>query len=153
MLWGIKKIIESNADYILAVKKNQGQLCQNIQDEFRFDKVIRTHTSEQLDHGRIETRNVRIINDFQFIENHHGWKNLTTIIKIESIREFKNSEKPVESAIRYYIASLEADPIDFQKAIRAHWSIENKLHWALDASFVEDASRKRAGNATQPTQK
>ncbi len=84
-----------------------------------------------------------------YCENHHVWKNLTTIIKTESTRKFKNSEKPVESAIRYYITSLEANPIDFQKAVRAHWSIENKLHWALDASFAEDASRKRAGNAAQ----
>lgn len=144
-----KKIIESNADYILAVKENQGQLCQNIQDEFRFNKAIRTHISEELDHGRIETRKASIITDFQFIDNQHGWKNLTTIIKIESTREFKSSDKSIERAIRYYISSLEADPIDFQKAIRAHWSIENKLHWTLDVSFAEDASRKRVNNAAQ----
>ena len=136
-----KKIVESNADYILAVKDNQRQLYNNIQDEFRFSKDITTHISEELDHGRIETRKASVITDFQFIEKHHGWKDLTTIIKIESIGEFKNSDKPKEKAIRYYTSSL--------KAIRAHWAIENKLHWTLDVAFSEDASRKRVNNATQ----
>ena len=52
-------------------------------------------------------------------------------------------------AVRYYIASFEATPEDFQKAIRSHWRIENKLHSLLDVAFSEDASRKRNANATQ----
>ena len=52
-------------------------------------------------------------------------------------------------ATRYYISSLKANPEDFQKAIRSHWAIENKLHWTLDVAFSEDASRKRKGNAAQ----
>jgi predicted transposase YbfD/YdcC len=144
-----KKIIKKQADYILAVKGNQEGLHQDIQDEFRFGKQIKTHTSEELDHGRIETRKCSIITDFKFIEGNHKWRKLTTLIKIESIREFKNSDKPTEKATRYYISSLLAKPQDFQKAIRSHWSIENKLHWILDVAFSEDASRKRIGNASQ----
>jgi len=64
-------------------------------------------------------------------------------------REFKNSNKPTETAKRYYISSLQVKPEDFQKAIRSHWSIENKLHWVLDVAFSEDASRKRQGNSAQ----
>ena len=143
-------IIGKQADYILAVKNNQAQLHQDIQDEFRFVKLLSTHQSLELDHGRIETRKCSIITDFKFIKLDNKWKNLTTIIKIESTREFKNSDKLTEKAIRYYISSLSSEnPEDFQKAIRSHWTIENKLHWTLDLAFSEDASRKRIGNTSQ----
>lgn len=142
-------IIDKDADYILAVKGNQPQLLEHIEDEFRFGKNIETTIDQELDHGRIETRKCSIINNFEFIPKSNQWDELTSIIKIESIREFKNSEKPTETATRYYISSLKAKPEDFQNAIRSHWAIENKLHWILDVAFSEDASRKRVGNATQ----
>jgi len=106
-------------------------------------------TSVDLDHGRIETRTCSIINQFQHLQNTERWENLKTIIRIESKREFKNSTKPSETATRFYISSVEAKAEDFQKAVRSHWSIENKLHWTLDVAFGEDASRKRKGNAAQ----
>jgi predicted transposase YbfD/YdcC len=143
------KIVEKGAAYILAVKENQKQLYRDIRDEFRFGKDIRTAVSQNLDHGRIETRKCSVITNFEHIENTGRWEQLRTIIKIESTREFKNSTKPTQTAERYYISNLLADPEDFQKAIRSHWAIENKLHWVLDVAFSEDASRKRAGNAAQ----
>ena len=143
------KIITKQADYILAVKGNQKQLHQDIQDEFKFGKHLKTSTTQEVNHGRIETRTCSAITNFQFIPQNNKWKNLKTIIKIESSREFKNSKKQTEKSSRYYISSLEASSEDFQKAIRSHWSIENKLHWTLDVAFREDASRKRKGNSTQ----
>jgi len=144
-----KKIIDQKADYILSVKENQQQLLEDIEDEFRFGKNIQDHLWEDLGHGRIETRKCSVINDFQFITPDNSWKNLKSIVKIESERVFKNSDKPTENAIRYYISSLKSDAQDFQKAIRSHWAIENKLHWVLDLAFGEDASRKRKANAAQ----
>ena len=143
------KIIGKDADYILAVKGNQEQLSQDIKDEFKFGKKIVTSLVESLDHGRIETRKCSVITEFQFIEDNNKWKNLKTLVRIESIREFKNSNKSTEKAVRYYISSLKAEAEDFQKAIRSHWSIEKKLHWTLDVAFSEDASRKRTKNASQ----
>lgn len=144
-----QKIIDKKADYILAVKENQKKLCQEVEDEFKFGKNIPTHLTHELDHGRIETRKCSVITDFQFIEDSKKWKNLQSIVKIESVREFKNSDRLTETAIRYYISSLRAAPEDFQDAIRSHWGIENKLHWTLDVAFGEDASRKRKDNAPQ----
>ena len=77
------------------------------------------------------------------------WNNLNQIIKIESTREFKNSDKPTETSTRYYISSLMETAINCQKHIRSHWSIENKLHWSLDVALNEDFSRKRNENAAQ----
>ena len=75
---------------------------------------------------------------------------MNTVIKIESTREFKNSDKPKEQAVRYYISSLMVSAKEFQHIIRSlHWSIENKLHWTLDLAFSEDQSRKRDENPAQ----
>ena len=142
-------IIAKEADYVLAVKENQKNLYQAIEEEFRFGKNIESSTSIDLGHGRIETRVCSMLTDFQFINPINKWKNLTTVVKIDSIREFKNSDKPTETATRYYISSLKADVEDFQRAIRSHWGIENKLHWTLDVAFSEDDSRKRIGNSAQ----
>lgn len=143
------KIIEKNASYVLAVKGNQGQLLENIKDEFKFSKKVESTVSTELDHGRIETRKCSVITDYEHIENPEKWEQLKSIIKIESTREFKNSDKATETSTRYYISSLKATPIQLQKTIRSHWAIENKLHWTLDVAFSEDASRKRTGNSSQ----
>jgi predicted transposase YbfD/YdcC len=144
-----RKIIQQEADYILAVKENQKQLYQDIEDEFRFGKNINRDIHQDFGHGRIETRTCSVIKDFKFIQSNTKWDGLQSVIKIESIREFKNSNKPTETATRYYISSLNAHAKDMQNAIRLHWGIENKLHWVLDVAFSEDASRKRAGNSAQ----
>jgi len=138
-----ENIIDKNADYISAVKANQPRLLEHIKDEFRFSKQHETYTKHKhdLDHGRIETRTCSVITDFKFIEQNSQWKNLTSIIKIDSIREFKNSDKAIEKTTRYYISSLRNDASEFQSKIRSHWPLE--------VAFYEDASRKRAGNAAQ----
>ena len=145
-----EKIIKKDANYILAVKENQKQLLEEIKDEFKFSKSIEIDTNIDVGHGRIETRKCSVISDFMFIENKDNkWKNLKQIVKIESIREFKNSDAPTENAIRYYISSLEDNAKNYQCNIRSHWGVENKLHWTLDVAFSEDASRKRNKNSAQ----
>lgn len=146
-----EKIISKDADYILAVKNNQKSLFEDIEFSFNRKNPLHIKTSETLDgdHGRIETRKCSVISNLDDIENPGKWKNLKSIIKIESTREFKNGLKTTEHAVRYYISSLVDTPENFQNAIRSHWSIENKLHWTLDVAFGEDASRKRAGNAAR----
>ena len=144
------KIIDNGADYILAVKENQSQLLKDIQDEFKFSKNIETDIDIDFGHGRIETRKCSVISDFEFIENvDNKWSNLNRIIRIKSTREFKNSDKKIEKATKYYISNLEDRAINFQQNIRNHWGVENKLHWTLDVAFSEDASRKRNKNAAQ----
>ena len=140
---------KKEADYILAVKGNQASLHQDIIDEFQVQQKMDTHKDVDIGHGRIETRVCSIIKDLEFIADSASWKDISTIIKLDSKREFKNSDKPDQTATRYYISSLMASAEDFQKAIRSHWSIENKLHWMLDVAFGEDASRKRTQNAAQ----
>ncbi len=142
-----KCIIDNEADYILAVKNNQKTLYEDTEFSFSKTKTDKTHETIEGNHGRIETRVCCVITDLKDIEFKAKWKNLKSIIRIESTREFKNSDKPMEQATRYYISSIDSTAEYFQKAIRYHWSIENKLHWTLDVAFGEDASRKRTGNS------
>lgn len=145
-----EKIIDINADYILAVKENQEALLDQVKDEFYFSKSLVSNKTVDGDHGRIETRICDIITNFKETKlDDKKWKGLKTIVRITSQREFKNSIKASENSVRYYISSLEATATDFGKAIRSHWAIENKLHWTLDVAFGEDASRKRKGNSSQ----
>lgn len=144
-----KKIISNDANYILAVKANQLQLLENIKDEFKFSNQLETDKNEDLGHGRIETRICSAIIDFYFIENKNEWKNLKSILKIESTREFKiaiNLHKKQSVIICLVYRMM---PMSFNRKYVHNWAVENKLHWPLDVAFSEDASRKRVGKATK----
>jgi len=143
-----KKVIKEGGDYVLAVKGNQKTLQQNIEDSFRFLKPHDVSESLDADHGRIEERTCYVIRNLEYLENSKDWKGIKAIIKIDSIRYFKSTKKQ-ENSTRIYISSLDVSAANFQEYIRAHWGIENKLHWCLDVAFGENASRKRAVNSAQ----
>lgn len=82
------------------------------------------------------------------IENREEWKNLRTLIKIETERYDKCRQTMLKEN-RLYINSLEADAALINKSVRSYWGVENSLHWVLDVAFNEDHSRKRVGNAAQ----
>jgi predicted transposase YbfD/YdcC len=101
-----KKIIDEDADYILAAKANQPKLLEHIEHEFRFSKQSETYTNHDLGHERIETRVCTVIKYFQFIENKNGWKNLKSIIRIEVRVNLKNAinqlRKPLDITFLVY---------------------------------------------------
>jgi len=143
-----EKIVEKGADYILAVKGNQGTLLSNIEDTVRFATPTSEDIDEDFGHGRIETRKCTLYSDLSNIEKVEHWKKLTSIVKVESSRYHKSDGKE-EKETRFYITSSAETAQIISNAVRSHWGIENKLHWQLDVSFNEDKSRKRAGNAAQ----
>jgi predicted transposase YbfD/YdcC len=147
-----KKIAEhirgKEADYLLAVKENQKELCHQVAQSETLAADKRSHTEHDLGHGRVEKRTCTVWNDLRFVFDAHLWKDLSTLVRIDSERYYKATGK-TESQTRYYISSLVAGPEHFNKAVRGHWAIENNLHWILDVSFNEDGARKRAGNQAQ----
>lgn len=143
-------IIERKADYVLAVKENQKELYDNIQDTFRFVAKENQTRFEETDagHGRVETRKCTVTEDLSHISKPGNWEKLQTIVRIDSERYIKATAL-TSYETRYYISNAAPDPIALEKVIRSHWGIENKLHWHLDVSFGEDESRKRDRNAAE----
>ena len=143
-----KLIIEKKADYVLAVKDNQGHLLEGVKDSFQM--LAADEVAEEIDcgHGRAERRRCTVIADLSLLEDAAKWPSLQGLVRIESERHHKVSGK-IEREIRYYITSLRPDAARLNGVIRQHWGIENKLHWVLDVGFGEDLDRKRAGDAAE----
>jgi predicted transposase YbfD/YdcC len=149
-------IIERGADYVLRLKGNQGTLYAEVQDLFAYadscDFRDIAHDFQKTvngGHGRIEIRKHWMISEPEFLayldpEGH--WKDLSSIGRVEAER--RNGEQ-VERETRYYISSLAGDAEEFGSAVRAHWGIENQVHWILDIAFREDESRIRKGHGAQ----
>lgn len=143
-----KQIKDSGADYVIAVKGNQGQLEQDVEDTLRFCSPVSQHKDVDSGHGRVETRTCSIYTDLSHVQQPERWAGLKVIACVESIRYLKASQTEQKEK-RYYISSLDADAAKIAGAIRSHWGIENSLHWLLDVAFHEDSSRKRTGNAAE----
>jgi predicted transposase YbfD/YdcC len=143
-----EKIVTKSADYILAVKENQGHLLEEIKDSFQM--LAADAIDEQIDcgHGRVEQRSCSVIADLSLVDKASEWASLQGLVRIKSERFHKATGK-TEREIRYYITSLSPDAVRLNRSIRQHWGIENKLHWVLDVGFGEDLDRKRAGHAAQ----
>jgi len=139
----VEKIVENEANYIIAVKGNQPTLHRNICDTFTFTKPESIDVEDSFGHGRIEKRTCEVFTNLTHIENKQRWKNLKSIVKITS-EVFQKSTSKTTTEERFYISDLSsAEAIN--KGVRKHWSVENNLHWSLDVTFQEDYSKKRIG--------
>jgi predicted transposase YbfD/YdcC len=143
-----RQIIEKQADYVLAVKENQGHLHEEIQDSFRMLPADAVAEEVDCGHGRVERRTCSVIADLSLLEKASEWASLQGVVRIQAERYHKATGQS-EGQTRYYITSLAPDAGRLNRVIRQHWSIENQLHWVLDVGFGEDRSRKRQGHAAQ----
>ena len=151
-----EQIVDQGADYVLAVKQNQGHLYEDIDFFFylahqnNFERVDHTYDrTVNKDHGRIETRECWAISgeeSLRFLRGYEQWKGLRTIAMVQSQRQIKGNTT-IER--RYYISSLANDAQKILHAARSHWGVENSLHWVLDVAMGEDDSRIRKGNAPE----
>ena len=149
-----KAITEKGADYVLALKGNQSSLNEMVEDLFEkgFEtdfKNLKLSKHHELDkgHGRIEQRTCYALFIPQYLESYKDeWVGLNSFICIDSKREI-NVDIATEK--RYYISSVKPNAAKLNKVVRSHWSVENNLHWVLDVSFNEDASRIRRGMASE----
>lgn len=142
-----KQIIDSGADYLLTVKSNQSELLEQITDAFRFTKT-ESYTTEEKNHGRIETRCCAVISNMKDMDEKNKWPALKCLLQIKRTREELSTNTKSEET-QYYISSRVMDATEALKSVRSHWGIENQLHYVLDVEFKEDLSRVRNGNADQ----
>lgn len=146
------KIIDREADYMLAVKDNQPTLLADI--VATFDQaaeapvaaaVLDYHETHDKGHGRTEVRRCWTTEDLTRISRRDQWEQLASLVLVESERTV-NGKTSIER--RHYITSRSTfSAKDALSASRSHWGIENTLHWVLDVAFREDDCRVRAGNA------
>jgi len=150
----VKQIREAGADYVITLKGNQGALHETVKDSFILhDKgsqvipVYRADAKVNADHGRIEERFIEVMSTGKLkglIDER--WVDLNSIARITYIRTEPTGEIITEK--RHLITSLAADhPTRILQAARAHWHVENTLHWSLDVTFGEDDCRIRDENA------
>ena len=146
-----EKIIDKGADYVLGLKGNQGTLREDVELLFTeqmargfTDVAVSRASSCDAEHGRVETREAFVVEDIAWLKERHDWEGLRSIVMVASSRE---TAKGQEQEKRFYISSLPADAEKLASAIRAHWGVENSLHWVLDVNFRDDDCRIRKKNA------
>jgi predicted transposase YbfD/YdcC len=141
-----EEIIAQGADYVLAVKGNQGNLYRDIMGLFN-QAPLPAHSFTQATgagHGRDEVRYCSVITDPALLATIRGkdaWKNLGSVVRVTNVRRVGKDRRTV--AERFFISSLITDAKQMLQAIRGHWGVENSLHWVLDIAFREDESRVR----------
>jgi predicted transposase YbfD/YdcC len=149
---GIAQAIRNRgADYVLAVKDNQPKLAESMQDfwaSFRANPLSETphewvETVEK-DHGRLEVRRCYVFDQIECLHKPERWPDLRSFAILESERHIQNK---VAVERRLYISSLAPDAQRIGQAIRAHWTVENRLHWCMDVAFHDDQMRARTGHA------
>lgn len=144
------RIVAKEADYFLALKDNH----PTARDEVAryFEGAINTptvHSAETTDgdHGRVEVRRVHVTTDVAWFADRADWAALGSFVCIERERHVNGA---VTHERVYYLSSLRTtDAATVGSYARAHWGVENGLHWAIDVAFGQDASRIRRDHAPQ----
>jgi predicted transposase YbfD/YdcC len=148
-----QEISEADADYVLALKGNQGTLHEEVQsflddaERRHWTGVPHAHTETlEKDHGRIERRRYWVTEAIEWLADKPQWEKLRSVGMVEATREVDGQ---VTTERRYYLSSLGADGEQFARAVRGHWGIENSVHWVLDVPMNEDQCRVREKAAAQ----
>jgi predicted transposase YbfD/YdcC len=141
-------LLEQGATYVLALKGNQGTLYDDVRtllEDSGLPVQDRAQTVEA-DHGRIETREAHLVTDLAWLQEQHDWPGLACVGKLTATREDKATGS-VQTQARYYLLSRVVTAQEFLDTVRAHWTIENSLHWVLDVVLREDHARARKDHA------
>lgn len=148
-----QQICEAGADYVLALKGNAGLIHDEIVGYFRDAEEVGheylDHTQfleEDVGHGRVVSRNVRCVQDVEWLPQLSEWEKLKGLIEVVSCRTEKGK---LSTERRYYITSLDANGEKLARIIRSHWGIENNLHRQLDVNFMEDDSPVNTRHAAE----
>lgn len=149
-----RQILAQQADYLLALKGNQGRYhrtvvayckvaCFDLGATYRPD-----YDAFDCRHGRWVRRRAWVLPLGDELAALRAWPGLRAILAIETIRHVHH-QPGTQAEIRYYLTSCPDAPAVLTEAIRRHWAIEYSLHWVLDVVFREDDARSRDWVATR----
>jgi len=149
-----KQIIDQDADYVLALKANQGRIYADAQTLFEDAQAIDFedcdyHRTVGKGHSRIEIRECWTTAHPEYLAalyKPEQWVGLQTVVMVRTERRIADES---ETETRYFLSSLPGNAEQHLHAVRSHWRIENQLHWVLDVTFREDDCRLRKGNGAQ----
>ncbi|MPX95157.1 ISAs1 family transposase [Salinivibrio sp. VYel8] len=148
-----QKIIDKNADYLLAVKGNQGKLDKAFDNYYRPAMLQKfdgdSYASQEKSHGRLETRCALINTDLSVLGDlAYDWPELKTMGIMVSVRQEGKHAEESDISVRYYISSKALTAKELHDATRSHWLIES-MHWQLDVGLKEDACRIRVDDRAE----
>lgn len=148
------RILERDADYLIALKANQGRAFAAVREHcavscFGRDAANRPDC-DAFDEspGRLVRRRVFVCPQAATLEPLRDWPRLRRVVAAEAIRTVNGSSKAT-AEIRYFLSSCPDEPQVLAAAIRRHWEIKNSLHWVLDVTFREDNCRVRDQTAVR----
>jgi predicted transposase YbfD/YdcC len=150
-----EKILARGGDYLLALKGNHKLAHAAVVEHFD-QHCFRRGAPGRPDcdafddtHGRLVRRRVFASTEASSLDALSGWPGLRSVLAVESIRSVNGASSKVETEIRYFLSSCPDGPAVLGQAVRAHWAVENALHWVLDVTFREDDSRVRDRTAAR----
>lgn len=141
------KIIAKGGDYLLAVKGNQPTLHQLVRD------LVTDAQNQSAGYEHVQNGHGRTVLQLSWSAPSRSgidtdlWPACKTVGVVVSQRIIGDKVADLEQ--RYYISSRQLTAEELSRTVRAHWEIENRLHWMLDVCFGEDGCMVRKDNAPQ----
>jgi predicted transposase YbfD/YdcC len=146
-----KAIRAKGADYLLALKDNWPALAEEVRLFFAREPAGAFDAFETVDgeHGRIETRRARVCHDVGWLATDRrfpGEPRFPDLAMLGMIEAEVERDGRLTLSQRYWLGSAPLSARDFARAARAHWGVENRLHWVMDVVFHDDLMRLRTQN-------
>lgn len=145
----VSAITKAKGDYVLALKGNQPLFYEEVREYFTPERLKELkeekngwYKTAEKEHGGLAVREYYITEDIEWYSEKKKWEKLRSFGMVN--KRLEKTDGSIYEEQRYYICSIEADAVGFERAARGHWKVENNLHWQLDFTFRDDKNSSMA---------